>query len=120
MVRLVACFPRLANCPSDYNFAPSETGECMPVGPESIPLNSCTRDGDKFFGSSGYRLIPGDSCVVPSGGGKDKKIEKDCKSVEAVPGLVSHKVFNFPGMVLDQVYFEESHVRPSALLVETG
>ncbi|SCV67566.1 BQ2448_5177 [Microbotryum intermedium] len=103
------------NCPCadedyecDYNFAP-DGQECIAVGPEPIPSGSCLRENDKFLGSSGYRLIPGDSCDVARGIMKDKPVEKSCRAGQATPGLVIHQSFTFPGYVLDQAYFGDSH-----------
>ena len=75
---------------SDYNFAP-DGQECIPVGPDAIPAGSCLREGDKFSGSSGYRLIPGNTCDVRTGIKKDASVMKDCKAGSATPGLVSHQ-----------------------------
>lgn len=76
---------------SDYNFAPDGTGHCVPVGPETIPPGQCLRDGDKFKGSSGYRLIPGNTCDVKRGIKKDALEEKPCSAGKETPGLVSHQ-----------------------------
>jgi len=76
---------------SDYNFAPDESGNCVPVGPETIPAGQCLRDGDKFKGSSGYRLIPGNTCDVKRGIKKDAPKEKPCSAGKETPGLVSHQ-----------------------------
>ncbi|GAA5980381.1 hypothetical protein JCM11641_001783 [Rhodosporidiobolus odoratus] len=104
------------NCPCeeddyecDYNFAPDGLGSCVPVGPESIPAGQCKREGDKFLGSSGFRLIPGNTCDVKRGIKKDEQIMKPCHAGVDTPGLVSHQSFTFPGLVLDQVYFSDSH-----------
>ena len=52
--------------------------KCQPVGPEPVPFGVCTGDpSQKYLGSSGYRKIPGSTCID----GKnplDKKIEKHC------------------------------------------
>ncbi|SCZ93735.1 BZ3500_MvSof-1268-A1-R1_Chr6-3g08852 [Microbotryum saponariae] len=103
------------NCPCadedyecDYNFAP-DGQECIAVGPEPIPTGSCLRENDKFLGSSGYRLIPGDTCDVARGIKKDAPVEKSCSAGQATPGLVTHQSFTFPGYVIDQAYFGDSH-----------
>ncbi|KAM0751951.1 putative signal sequence binding protein [Meredithblackwellia eburnea MCA 4105] len=92
----------------DYNFAP-DGDNCIPVGPEPIPSGSCLREDDKFLGSSGFRLIPGNTCNVDKGIKKDKLVSKPCHAGKAEPGLISHQTFNFPGLVLDQSYFADSH-----------
>ncbi|GAA5949701.1 hypothetical protein JCM10213_001361 [Rhodosporidiobolus nylandii] len=93
----------------DYNFAPDGFGGCAAVGPEDIPAGQCRKDGDKFLGSSGYRLIPGNTCDVKRGIKKDEKKMKPCHAGQATPGLVTHQSFTFPGLVGDQVYFSDSH-----------
>lgn len=122
---------------SDYNFAPDGFGGCIPVGPETIPAGQCKKDGDKFLGSSGFRLIPGNTCDVKRGIKKDEATMKPCHAGQATPGLVSHQTvrsrtllsllpsslkeawtdwsveprpqFTFPGIVFDQSYFMDSH-----------
>ncbi|KAM0787341.1 hypothetical protein ACM66B_003430 [Microbotryomycetes sp. NB124-2] len=95
----------------DYNFAPDSTDPsiCIPVGPEPIPEGQCVKSSDKFKGSSGYRLIPGNTCNVQKGIKKDSKIDKPCSAGQETPGLVTHQVFQFPGFVRDQAYFKDSH-----------
>ncbi|GAA5934219.1 hypothetical protein JCM1841_004702 [Sporobolomyces salmonicolor] len=107
---------REENCPCDdedyecdYNFAPDGMGNCVLVGPESIPPGQCLRDGDKFRGSSGFRLIPGNTCDVSKGIKKDEQVMKPCHAGQETPGLVTHQAFTFPGLVLDQAYFGDSH-----------
>ncbi|GAA5905768.1 hypothetical protein JCM6882_000453 [Rhodosporidiobolus microsporus] len=93
----------------DYNFAPDGFGGCVPVGPEPVPAGQCRTSSDKFLGSSGYRLIPGNTCDARRGIEKDKQVMKPCHAGQATPGLVSHQTFTFPGLVLDQSYFGDSH-----------
>ncbi|GAA6008486.1 vacuolar protein sorting/targeting protein 10 [Rhodotorula paludigena] len=93
----------------DYNFAPDANGGCIPVGPEDIPKGQCLREDDKFMGSSGYRLIPGNTCDVKRGIKKDALVEKPCHAGKEAPGLVSHQTFTFPGYVIDHAYFDKSH-----------
>ncbi|POW02780.1 hypothetical protein PSTT_11522, partial [Puccinia striiformis] len=69
----------------------------------------CANPNDKFLGSSGYRLIPGNTCNRATGLKKDEPALKDCNEGKAAPGQVTHQRFQFPGLVLEQVYFEDSH-----------
>ena len=50
------------------------------MGPEPIPAGVCPPDqpDKKYLGSSGYRLIPGNTCDREAGIKKDEKVEKDC------------------------------------------
>ncbi|EFP90660.1 vacuolar protein sorting/targeting protein PEP1 [Puccinia graminis f. sp. tritici] len=103
------------NCPCtdedfecDYNYAP-DNGLCILSAPETIPAGQCANPNDKFLGSSGYRLIPGNTCNRATGLKKDEPKLKDCTEGKAAPGQVTHQRFQFPGLVLEQVYFEDSH-----------
>ena len=90
----------------DFNFA-LEGETCMLVGPERIPAGQCARESDKFEGSSGYRLIPGNTCHRSKGAQKDDQVTKPCSAGQATPGLVSHQVNTIPGTVLDQAYLSD-------------
>ncbi|KAJ2786022.1 vacuolar protein sorting/targeting protein PEP1 [Coemansia interrupta] len=93
--------PRLADCACsahdfecDYNYAPASDGTCELVGEEVVPRGECLRAGDRFLASSGYRLIPGDTCVRSEGAGGggsalDRPVEKPCPRVQT-PGGGSH------------------------------
>lgn len=60
---------------SDYNFI-RNGDKCVPVGPEPIPAGVCVRPDQMYKGSSGYRKIPGNTCV--GGLVKDAPVEKPC------------------------------------------
>lgn len=62
---------------SDYNFV-RHNDECVPVGPEPIPAGICPDPRGTYLGSSGYRIIPGNTCDRDRGVKKDEKIEKSC------------------------------------------
>ncbi|KAG8926574.1 vacuolar protein sorting/targeting protein PEP1 [Tulasnella sp. 418] len=104
------------NCPCededyecDFNYV-RQGEKCVAVGPEPIPAGSCTngRKG-KYMGSSGYRLIPGNTCVRPKSGSKDEKVEKDCAEAQPAEGEVTHQTFQFPNQMVQYVYFRNSH-----------
>ncbi|KAJ1723933.1 vacuolar protein sorting/targeting protein PEP1 [Coemansia erecta] len=93
--------PRLADCACtahdfecDYNYAPAGGGRCELAGSEVVPHGECLRAGDRFLASSGYRLIPGDTCVRSDGAGGDgaldRPVEKPCPRVQAPGGGGSH------------------------------
>jgi hypothetical protein len=65
-----------------------ENEKCVPAGPEPIPAGVC-KDEETFKGSSGYRKIPGNTCV--GGIEKDKPVEKDCKNAAPPEGKVIHQ-----------------------------
>jgi hypothetical protein len=61
---------------SDYNYI-RNGDECVPVGPEPIPADVCLGDPNQVYqGSSGWRKIPGNTCV--GGSTKDAKVDKPC------------------------------------------
>lgn len=94
----------------DFNFGPDPNGgDCIPAGPELVPQGECKSDSDTFMGSSGYRKIPGNTCVVAKGTPKDAKVRKSCSEASAAPGQISHQRFQFPALVLEQAYFGHSH-----------
>jgi hypothetical protein len=63
---------------SDYNYVRHDN-ECVPVGPEPIEAGVCTGNPDQtYMGSSGYRLVPGNTCNQATGVKKDTPISKKC------------------------------------------
>ena len=60
---------------SDYNYVRQEN-KCIPAGPERISADVCKSPDDTYMGSSGYRKIPGNTCI--GGVKKDEKIPKKC------------------------------------------
>ncbi|RKP23485.1 hypothetical protein SYNPS1DRAFT_30766 [Syncephalis pseudoplumigaleata] len=73
------------NCPCreqdfecDYNYVRNGQRECVLKGKEHIPSGQCTEKGAKFMGSSGYRLITGNTCDRAQGVKLDESTEKPC------------------------------------------
>ncbi|KAF7535712.1 hypothetical protein G7Z17_g13159 [Cylindrodendrum hubeiense] len=65
----------------DYNFQrdPEDQGVCKQAGPIPIPEGSCEKGAEgKFMGSSGWRLIPGNTCKRKKGSQKDDETERSC------------------------------------------
>jgi Sortilin, neurotensin receptor 3, C-terminal len=62
---------------SDYNFV-RHGSACVPVGPEPIPAGMCKNPDQMYMGSSGYRIIPGNTCDRNKGVKKDVQVEKKC------------------------------------------
>ncbi|KAF8649292.1 hypothetical protein AX16_005896 [Volvariella volvacea WC 439] len=89
----------------DYNFV-RHGNDCVPAGPEPIPAGVCKQEGDKYMGSSGYRKIPGNTCV----GGKklDEKVEKDCSQAQPKEGDIIHQTFDFDDAIVQHAYFKDS------------
>ena len=67
---------------SDYNFVKVDN-KCIPAGPEPIPSDVCREPHETYMGSSGYRLIPGNTCDRNRGIKKDDPVEKSCRNGEA-------------------------------------
>ncbi|KAJ9111054.1 hypothetical protein QFC19_001252 [Naganishia cerealis] len=86
----------------DFNHVMAD-GECVSRGLESVPLGQCTRPGQTFMGSSGYRKIPGDTCK--GGLEKDAPVEKDCSLARPADGQASHVVHSFDSTIVNTQYF---------------
>ncbi|KAI0041822.1 Oligoxyloglucan reducing end-specific cellobiohydrolase [Auriscalpium vulgare] len=102
------------NCPCDdedfecdYNFV-RHGDTCIPVGPEPIPAGVCVDPTQTYRGSSGYRIIPGNTCDRDKGKKKDEKVEKKCSQAQPAEGNVIHQTFEFPAQILQHAYFKES------------
>lgn len=90
----------------DYNFV-RDGDVCVPVGPEPIPAGVCTGNPDQLYkGSSGYRKIPGNTCV--GGVKKDEKVDKKCSEAQPKEGEIIHQTFEFDGQIVQHAYFNDS------------
>ncbi|KAL6301716.1 hypothetical protein BKA93DRAFT_738184 [Sparassis latifolia] len=104
------------NCPCsdedyecDYNYV-RQGDQCVPVGPEPIPAGVCS-SGDPtqtYWGSSGYRLIPGNTCDRDRGTKKDDPIQKSCSQAQPEEGEITHQIFDFPAEITQFAYFKHS------------
>ncbi|OAQ91967.1 vacuolar protein sorting/targeting protein 10 [Purpureocillium lilacinum] len=99
----------------DYNFQRDDDGKtCKQAGPIPIPDGACKDNPDGTFkGSSGWRLIPGNTCKRPSGKQKDDKVERKCseggsKPVPPATDKVSSTKVEFDAELKDfqKVYLE--------------
>ncbi|PIA15261.1 Oligoxyloglucan reducing end-specific cellobiohydrolase, partial [Coemansia reversa NRRL 1564] len=79
-----ACARRDFEC--DYGYAPTADGECKLAGAEIVPKGQCQHPGDRFMASSGYRLIPGNTCARGRGSELDEPVERPCPHVQAPGG----------------------------------
>lgn len=92
----------------DYNFKRDEQSmKCVPAGTMPVPHGQCKDGDDKYKGSSGYRLIPGNKCK----GGVDleKEEERPCKESEKAPisGKISVEITPFRGKYFMEHYYLE-------------
>lgn len=71
---------------SDYNYV-RHGSSCVPVGPEPIPAGICKTQDQTYQGSSGYRIIPGNTCDRNRGVKKDDPIEKKCSQGDCLAYL---------------------------------
>lgn len=108
----------------DYNFQRDLKDQkiCKKVGPIPIPDGSCKGGAeDTFKGSSGWRMIPGNTCKRTSGEQKDDKVERKCSegggSSSPDPdtpasGEISHKQYTFDTDFghLEKIYLEKGDV----------
>jgi hypothetical protein len=92
---------------SDFNFV-LQDGECVLAGPEPVPAGTCSRPTDTFEGSSGYRLIPGNTCDRSKGIQKDARKTKSCQQARPADGSVSHQTQYFKSKVVQHFYFGDS------------
>ncbi|KAF8325469.1 Oligoxyloglucan reducing end-specific cellobiohydrolase [Cantharellus anzutake] len=107
------------NCPCeeedyecDYNYV-LQNGKCVAVGPEPIGPGVCKGESpnEKYLGSSGYRLIPGNTCTREGGVILDKQVEKDCSQAQPPEGNVTHQTFQFPSRITGHWWFRNSQAR---------
>lgn len=83
--------------------------ECEMVGKPTVPDGECKNADDKYMGSSGFRLIPGNDCKRVKGKQKDDPVERPCG--EGMPDPASGKIdvkFNdFSGERFEQTFYLE-------------
>ncbi|KAH8981343.1 Oligoxyloglucan reducing end-specific cellobiohydrolase [Lactarius akahatsu] len=91
----------------DYNYV-RHGSSCVPVGPEPIPAGVCKNPDQTYEGSSGYRIIPGNTCDRNKGAKKDDPIKKKCSQAQPEEGNVIHQTFEFPAPIVQHAYFKES------------
>ncbi|KAM0462957.1 hypothetical protein ACHAPV_003080 [Trichoderma viride] len=122
------CECTAADFECDYNFRrdPDDNKVCNKVGPIAAPEGTCKDKSDTFKGSSGWRLIPGNTCKRTKGDQKDDPVERKCDDI-TVPGTpgtpsspangeVTHKQFIFDETELQdfqKIYLDRSDASAS-------
>ncbi|KAJ9094955.1 hypothetical protein QFC21_005747 [Naganishia friedmannii] len=96
------CICRDEDFECDFNHV-MQDGDCVMRGLEAVPVGQCTREGQKFMGSSGYRKIPGDTCI--DGLKKDEPVEKDCSLARPAEGSASHVTHLLQSGIVNTQYF---------------
>ncbi|WEW58561.1 vacuolar protein sorting/targeting protein PEP1 [Emydomyces testavorans] len=94
----------------DFNFVRSEDKkECVPARALPVPEGQCKKPEDKYRGSSGFRLIPGDDCIKEGGLELDKPKERPCTDTakEPVSGEIGVKKHFFSANEPREYYYME-------------
>ncbi|KAF7724908.1 vacuolar protein sorting/targeting protein PEP1 [Apophysomyces ossiformis] len=75
----------MKNCPCteadyecDYNFQRDASGRCVRIGPDRLTPEQCKSKDDTYPGSSGYRLIAGNTCIRDTGKILDEPVTRKC------------------------------------------
>jgi photosystem II stability/assembly factor-like uncharacterized protein len=95
-------------CDYENGFVHHE-GKCELRGQMKIPEGACEGDKKKFMGSSGYRLIPGNTCTKEKGNKKDEPIERNCEELKkpVASGEISAEITKFKGDTFVEYYYLE-------------
>jgi photosystem II stability/assembly factor-like uncharacterized protein len=93
----------------DINYRRTSSGDCELAGKFIIPPGECQNPKDKFMGSSGFRLIPGDDCKRTAGKQKDEPVERPCGDAVGPPssGKIDVKFNDFKGDRFEQTFYLE-------------
>jgi hypothetical protein len=93
----------------DMNFVRTADGKCELLGKVIIPEDECKKPDDKFMGTSGFRLIPGNDCKRTKGHQKDDLIERPCTDAVGAPasGDIKVTITDFPGTSFRQMHYLE-------------
>lgn len=94
----------------DFNFRRVHSGkDCELVGKLLDPEGQCKTREDKFMGSSGWRLIPGNDCERRKGAQKDELKEHSCEEVlgNIASGEIQATFHSFTGSHFRATYYLE-------------
>ncbi|KAI6854545.1 Oligoxyloglucan reducing end-specific cellobiohydrolase [Hortaea werneckii] len=98
-------------CDYENNFTwDADKEKCVSSGPIKAPSGACQDGEKKFMGSSGYRLIPGNTCTKEGGEKLDEPVERDCDKApeESRPsGKIASEVTHFKGERFAEYYYLE-------------
>lgn len=119
-VQTTDCACSDADFECDYNFR-RENGECVAAGPVMAPEGACVnaKPDETFMGSSGWRLIPGNTCKRADGKQKDDPIERKCADSQSPPkspasGKVDSTQHVFEAKQVEVHYLERGESSSSA------
>ena len=96
----------------DYNYVPSDDRkECLPSDALQAPDDQCEKEDDKFTGSSGFRLIPGNECDSAAKGAVnlEKEVDRPCKETVKPPvsGDISATINQFESTGFAEYHYLE-------------
>ncbi|KAF2724918.1 glycosyl hydrolase [Polychaeton citri CBS 116435] len=108
--------PKLENCKCtkedyecDYNFVRNDDRECVAAGLPKAPEGSCREGDETYKGPSGYRLIPGNTCIQEGGEVLDEPVERPCEKTQKKPqsGKIGVELTPFDGDKFVEYYYLE-------------
>ncbi|KAF2858043.1 glycosyl hydrolase [Piedraia hortae CBS 480.64] len=104
------CTAQDYECDFENNFVWDPDGKkCVSNGPIKAPKDKCKNPDDTFMGSSGYRLIPGNTCIKKGGEVLDEPVERKCGEAGKAPasGKITAEVTEFKGGRFVEYYYLE-------------
>ncbi|EYE93807.1 vacuolar protein sorting/targeting protein 10 [Aspergillus ruber CBS 135680] len=94
----------------DFNFVRSEDRKsCKPAVSLTPPKGECQKPDDTYKGPSGWRLIPGNTCIRDGGENLDADIERSCDDAKSAPayGSIAVTKQTFDSRQLSEHYYLE-------------
>lgn len=110
VVKTEPCECTDADFECDFNFVRSaDRKDCTQEGSLVVPEGQCKAEGDKYQGSSGWRLIPGNDCKRTSGKQKDDPVERECGGNIPPPasGNIEKTQHSFDGAFFTEIIYRE-------------
>ena len=112
-------------CDYENGFTHKKDGKCELTGVMKPPEGVCQGDDEKFMGSSGYRLIPGNTCDKKKGKAKDEPAEQPCEALKkpVASGKIATEITKFKGDNFVEYYYLErgqsSHGEDESVIMRT-
>lgn len=109
--------PKEEDCPCgdddfecDYNYVKEDGQKCVAALTEVTEPEECQNGKATYKASSGYRLIPGNTCRRKDGLSKDHEVELSCSDYKKPPttGQISTTISEFAGHARQYFYLERS------------
>ncbi|KAK1073256.1 vacuolar protein sorting/targeting protein PEP1 [Friedmanniomyces endolithicus] len=97
-------------CDYEQNFRwDAESKKCVVGGALRVPVGKCEDGSETYMGTSGYKLIPGNTCTRRGGKELDEPVERDCKDTGGPPatGKISSELTTFKGERFLEYYYLE-------------